>query len=111
MNKEFRKLIWSRSKGRCERCRLRRAEHMHHLTYIRRGHELPQDIQHVCLHCHGQYHPQHNFKSHRRSGNQKSDKIVKKKNIDWRIEVKVANSELRKAAKFNRMSVPVRRSM
>lgn len=30
---------------------------MHHLTYARYGHELPADLEHLCLKCHMDEHP------------------------------------------------------
>lgn len=45
-----------RSAGKCERCRKRRARHMHHLTYERKGWERLQDVLHVCPQCHQKEH-------------------------------------------------------
>lgn len=38
------------------------AAHLHHLTYIRRGNELPADVMYLCLRCHGVCHPHHTFR-------------------------------------------------
>jgi hypothetical protein len=36
--------------------------HLHHLTYERRGKELPADVVYLCLPCHGKQHPHHTFR-------------------------------------------------
>ncbi len=41
----------------CERCGDFEAVHIHHLTYERAGHELPEDLQHICIGCHCAAHP------------------------------------------------------
>lgn len=43
----------------CERCRKGCANeaHLHHLTYIRLGNELPRDVQVLCRACHQAAHP------------------------------------------------------
>ena len=48
------------ARGRkCEKCRLGPFSllHLHHLTYIRFGSELPEDVQLLCVDCHGKLHP------------------------------------------------------
>lgn len=62
---------WLRCGGRCEVCGSRLHadnRHLHHLTYVRRGHERLSDVEYVCLACHGAYHPHHTFRplSHQR---------------------------------------------
>jgi hypothetical protein len=47
-----RKAVRQRSGGLCERCKQHPATAVHHLTYIRLGHELLTDLQHVCDGCH-----------------------------------------------------------
>jgi hypothetical protein len=51
-----------RANGRCERCRMRRGQHVHHLRYAKViGHEPLEWLQLVCLDCHGHYHPNMTF--------------------------------------------------
>lgn len=62
----LKRAAWDRSRGSCERCgkptRLGNGlSHLHHLTYARKGHELLEDVQLLCLDCHGQSHPRHEF--------------------------------------------------
>jgi hypothetical protein len=40
----------------CEKCRLRRATEVHHLTYIRVFQELPSDWAALCRQCHAEIH-------------------------------------------------------
>lgn len=40
----------------CERCKRRKAVHVHHLSYERVGEELPGDLQALCFQCHDQAH-------------------------------------------------------
>lgn len=42
--------------NRCEKCGSRDNLHAHHLTYDRRGHELPSDLQVLCKDCHAREH-------------------------------------------------------
>ena len=42
--------------NRCEKCGSRDSLHAHHLTYERRGHELPSDLQVLCELCHKATH-------------------------------------------------------
>ena len=63
---ETRAKVRQRSGGICERCKERRAEHVHHLRYWpdhKRGGEPLDWLQDVCLPCHGHYHPNHTFRS------------------------------------------------
>jgi hypothetical protein len=41
---------------KCEYCRLRPAEHLHHLRYDRFGCEHPADVLNVCKTCHEYLH-------------------------------------------------------
>jgi 5-methylcytosine-specific restriction endonuclease McrA len=45
-------LVLARAHGRCERCRVRVATQVHHLTYARFGHERLGDLQALCADCH-----------------------------------------------------------
>jgi hypothetical protein len=58
INEEARKAVYERSEGICERCGDCEAVHIHHLTYERAGCELPEDLEHVCIWCHCDAHPQ-----------------------------------------------------
>lgn len=60
---ETREKVLLRSRGICEKCKVNKAEHMHHLTYVRVGREWPSDIEHICIVCHGIYHPHHKFRT------------------------------------------------
>lgn len=40
----------------CERCKRRKAVHVHHLSYDRAGDEPPEDLQALCFECHDQAH-------------------------------------------------------
>lgn len=50
--------VLKRSNGRCEtpRCS-RRADQVHHLTYVRLGDELLDDLRAICMPCHRIEHP------------------------------------------------------
>jgi hypothetical protein len=75
INPETRAAVYARSKGHCENgCSWadlftdipkgssldfpREAVHLHHLTYERAGHELPEDLIHICIMCHMRAHPE-----------------------------------------------------
>jgi hypothetical protein len=103
MDKYFRRQIKKRSRGICERCNLFTAEHIHHLTYARFGHERLEDVQHVCLGCHEFFHPHHNFRSN--DGTHK-----KERKLNWASIEKQAKKELAEAARFNNMPLSRRRS-
>lgn len=46
-----------RERGRaCERCAATKRLHVHHLTYVRLGSELPSDLQILCADCHAEIH-------------------------------------------------------
>lgn len=57
INPSARKAVYERSGDVCEQCHERLAVHVHHLTYARAGHELPEDLRHVCIVCHCADHP------------------------------------------------------
>lgn len=57
-----RREVIARAAGRCERCRIRRGVHVHHLRYAAViGHEPLDWLQLLCLDCHGREHPHHEF--------------------------------------------------
>jgi len=58
INPAARQAVYERSHGLCERCLKEPAVHVHHLTYKRAGHELPEDLQHICIVCHCAAHPE-----------------------------------------------------
>lgn len=45
-----------RAKGICERCHKAAVRNVHHLTYERVGHELPEDLIALCRSCHKRMH-------------------------------------------------------
>lgn len=49
---ELRNAVLSRCGGICERCRWVPASHVHHLTYIRKYRERPEDLMAMCAPCH-----------------------------------------------------------
>lgn len=44
--------VMARAHGWCERCHRRACEHVHHLTYVRLGRELMEDLIALCPTCH-----------------------------------------------------------
>jgi len=44
--------ILGRCNGVCEKCGQRPAKDLHHLSYIRLGHERPEDVVYLCGFCH-----------------------------------------------------------
>lgn len=58
LKKSLRKIVRERSGGICEECKEKKASHMHHKTYENVPNELPEDLIHLCLPCHGNKHPQ-----------------------------------------------------
>lgn len=48
----LRRLVMDRSNNKCERCRVAPFHAAHHITYIRKYNELPEDLQSVCFGCH-----------------------------------------------------------
>lgn len=65
--KALRQQVITRSKGRCEKCKERPGEHVHHLFYHHTKQGLDRILvplswlQHVCTACHGDYHPHRKF--------------------------------------------------
>jgi 5-methylcytosine-specific restriction endonuclease McrA len=52
-----RKAAVIRARGyRCQRCGSRYELELHHRTYVRLGHELPDDVELLCAPCHGRQH-------------------------------------------------------
>lgn len=47
----------TKTRIKCERCRVRPATQTHHLTYDRCGAELEADLQAICRPCHESAHP------------------------------------------------------
>jgi 5-methylcytosine-specific restriction endonuclease McrA len=69
---DAKRVCYERSDGHCEDCGLRLEEdmfHYHHITYIRAGEELPDDILVLCVSCHDNRHPK-NTKKRKPSKNQ-----------------------------------------
>ena len=54
--REKRAKVMDRSRGVCESCGSARAEHVHHLTYLRVGVEPLFDLVAVCADCHSALH-------------------------------------------------------
>lgn len=104
MEKYIKRLIKNRSLGICERCNTKPAAHIHHLTYKRKGHERPEDLQHVCLECHEFYHPHHNF-----TGHNERTREEKKMQMTWGRLERQAHKELNGSARFNRLGMEERR--
>lgn len=48
----LREQVRERCGGYCERCEVNCMSHVHHLTYIRKYNELPEDLQGLCEECH-----------------------------------------------------------
>lgn len=57
--------VIARAGGICEKCKERRGVHVHHFFYgnRQRGTEPLDWLQLVCLKCHGDYHPNHTFRT------------------------------------------------
>lgn len=55
--KRMRAKVLDRAGGWCERCRTRRALHVHHKTYARLGDEKMADLEALCGGCHMKEHP------------------------------------------------------
>ena len=53
---KLRRLVTERCGKRCERCHVAPFHAVHHLTYIRKYRELPEDLQGVCRGCHDFIH-------------------------------------------------------
>lgn len=112
MKQTAREVAFTRAKGRCERCgapfnRALWEAHSHHLTYIRRGFELPEDYVIICRACHSREHPQHTFlgkkeqraRAKRRARRTRAEAKTAKKWVHSSQEIKAAKCALRKAAK------------
>jgi len=56
---KLRKAVFARASYRCEGCQAADAEEVHHLTYIRLGHEFLTDLLAVCAPCHAVLHTSH----------------------------------------------------
>lgn len=108
---EIREKVLLRSRGTCERCKVNKAEHMHHLTYARVGREWPSDIEHICIICHGLYHPHHKFRTkwEQRVMSQRRAKRNHKPKVPWQETEKSARQSLRKSARFNSIGMAARR--
>jgi 5-methylcytosine-specific restriction endonuclease McrA len=52
-----RNMVIQRCGGVCEDCGTARVAHVHHLTYVRFGNELPSDLKGLCIDCHQAAHP------------------------------------------------------
>jgi hypothetical protein len=63
LSQDLREAVILRSRMVCEDCKVNPAEHMHHVSYERVGQELPEDIEHLCVVCHGKRHPKHKFRT------------------------------------------------
>jgi len=48
----LRRQVLERCRGRCERCRRRPVDEVHHLTYVRLGREWLGDLEGLCKPCH-----------------------------------------------------------
>lgn len=48
----MRNKVIARSGGICERCKVNRMDHVHHMTYIRKYNEKPEDLRALCKPCH-----------------------------------------------------------
>ncbi len=55
--KQRRTKVLARCRGTCEKCRKRRAVHVHHISYDHFGNEPLEDLLGLCLRCHQQEHP------------------------------------------------------
>lgn len=55
--KAKRELVIKRCNGVCEECLEAKVDHVHHLTYVRLGHEKLKDLQGLCKACHQEKHP------------------------------------------------------
>ena len=55
---DFRARVLQRNGGLCERCSVKKAVLLHHLTYERLGSECDADVLALCGNCHRQWHGQ-----------------------------------------------------
>jgi hypothetical protein len=56
-----REAVRKRSGGKCERCRVNKMDHVHHLTYARKYDEPLEDLQAICKDCHEFTHGKSNY--------------------------------------------------
>lgn len=64
--KAFKATIVQERGNKCEQCRIEGQNvciDLHHITYVRLGHELPQDVKLLCRNCHENTH-QRKFTQH-----------------------------------------------
>lgn len=68
--KAKREIAIKRALDRCQVCNDNKTPlHVHHRTYERRGHELPEDLFVLCESCHGRNHPRFAGKWQKQVGN------------------------------------------
>lgn len=60
-----RQAVIRRAEGRCELCGMRKPIQVHHLTYARMRHELPEDLAALCFDCHKRQHSGKGLYGHR----------------------------------------------
>lgn len=90
----------SRANGKCEECGTRITadnRHVHHITYVRAGDELADDLVVLCVNCHGKKHPNHTFRplseqrkiAARRNRDARRSRAAEKYGVDpkWALEV------------------------
>lgn len=68
MDPDVKDAAWRRCDGECEQCgrSVSRSDwtgHVHHITYENEGDERLEDVLVLCLRCHNQEHPHHDFVS------------------------------------------------
>jgi uncharacterized protein with PIN domain len=68
--------VAERSRGWCEHCLTAHARVVHHLNYVRLGHELLTDLVHLCLACHQGQHPGRRLGGHVKPGKQPAQRAV-----------------------------------
>ena len=82
----------------CERCKVRKCEEAHHLTYARFGNELLEDVEALCWDCH---RDAHGFKPRARKGSLEHKRKLNRADR-WHGAKKHAEGEL--AANARRLS-------
>jgi hypothetical protein len=70
------------AKGRCEKCYLKAATCVHHLTYARKYNELPKDLMALCDDCHETIHAKSEKQSHADEAKQADNTERWKPNLD-----------------------------
>lgn len=99
--------VLDRSKGKCEECGTKSELHVHHLNYIRFGHENINDLIALCLNCHGLKHPNRTFKpmwlQKQISAKRKTKRIQNKLYPSWDQKIKAAQKAVDKAPRKNSM--------